>query len=276
MSQTFRMTGFAVLAFLLCNYLASTGLGAEDVSGQKAANRAQVRAMAKNAKVQSLDNQVAEGAVEVDLFQAIEKEQLAAGIIQSGMKGGKLYLENKTTQPISVRIPEAFGTRPILAQMGGGSGNDDIEQLFGSNAGGGMGGGGGGGMGGGFMNIPPEKVVAVKYQSVCLEYGKPVPDASSAYELAPLNDVTDKEDVKVLCENLHRVDLRAAQFAAWHMNSGTPIAHLASETVLRPNGKRVPNFNAKEVRQGMMLIQMSRQIASERAKKPEASLSSGS
>lgn len=272
MSQTFRITGFAVVAFLLCSCLVSAGLGAENVSEKKAANRAQVRAMAKNAKVQTLEMQAAEGSVEVDLFQAIEKDQLAAGIIQSGMKGGKLYLENKTDQPLSVRIPQAFGTRPILAQFGGGgggSGSDDIEQLFGSNAGGGM----GGGMGG-VMNIPPEKVVAVKYQSVCLEYGKPVPDASSAYELAPLNEVTTKEDVKILCENLHRVDLRAAQFAAWHMNSGTPVAHLASETILRPNGKRVPNFNAKEVQQGMMLIQMARQAAAEAAKKPEESLSS--
>jgi len=124
--------------------------------------------------------------------------------------------------------------------------------------------GGMGGMGG-FQNVPPEAVTAVKYQSVCLEYGKPEPNANMAYEICPINEVTNKAEVIFVVENLGNVDLRSAQFAAWHLNSGTPIEKLASETVLHANGVTTTNFSKQEVHQGLQLIQMAKAAAAKAA-----------
>jgi len=227
--------------------------------------KAKVRDLAKNAQTVKLSDKALDGAAEVDLFQAIEDDQIEVGVIQGAMKGGKLFIKNKTEKPLSVRIPKAFGTRPVMGQdMGMGGGN----QLIGGN---GM--GMGGGMGG-FQNIPPEKVTAVKFQSVCLEYGKPEPNANVAYEICPIEECTKKPEVIFLVESLHAVDLRSAQFAAWHMNSETPVEHLASETVLHANGVRSTNFSRQEVQQGLQLIQMSRAATAEKISDDASSSSS--
>lgn len=230
--------------------------------------KAKVRDLAKNAQMVKLSDKALDGAAEVDLFKAIEDDQIEVGVIQGAMKGGKLFIKNKTDKPLSVRIPKAFGTRPVMGQdMGMGGGN----QLLGGN---GMGMGMGGGMGG-FQNIPAEKVTAVKYQSVCLEYGKPEPNANIAYEICPIEECTQKPEVICLVESLGSVDLRSAQFAAWHMNSGTPVEHLATETVLHANGVRSTNFSRQEVQQGLHLIQMSRAATAEKIQVETSSSSTG-
>lgn len=265
MSRIVTRKNFFMLALVLVGFCAATVLAAEPNEAQVA--REKVKAMSKKAKVVKLEEKAAEGAVEVDLFKAIEDDQIQAGVVQGNMKGGKLFIQNKTDKPISVRMPSAFGTRPVLGQnMGGGNTN----QILGNGGMGGgmgdMGGGMGGGMGGmGMMNVPAEAVVAVSYKSVCLEYGKKEPTSGVAYEIAPIDEVTDKEEVKILCNMLGQVDGKAAQFAAWHMASGTSVEHLASETVLHVNGVRTTNFSQQEVQAGLQLIQYARQTAAENA-----------
>ena len=125
------------------------------------------------------------------------------------------------------------------------------------------------------FNIPPEKVISVPYESLCLEYGKPVPTSASNYEIVSMDDVTDKEEVKQLCLLIGSTDHSALQFAAWHMNSGTPVEKLASDTFLR-SGRRVPYFSAQQVQIGMKAVQqsmlMAKQVAA--AKAAEASVAS--
>lgn len=256
----------ATLSLLLV--LAVGGVSFADNAVQEA--KLKVKNLAKGAKTVKLADKALEGAEEVDLFQAIADDQIEVGVIQGAMKGGKVFVKNKTDKPLSVRMPKAFGTRPIMGQdMGGG-------QLMG---GGGMNGGGGGGMGGGmggFQNVPAEAVTAVKYQSVCLEYGKPEPNANMAYEICPINEVTNKAEVVFVVENLGNVDLRSAQFAAWHLSSGTPIEKLASETVLHANGVTTTNFSKQETLQGIQLIKMARMATAEPAATSESSSATSS
>lgn len=254
----------------ICSFFAGIGVclailvflaGSANAAPQK------TRDMAKKAKPAKLEAKAAEGFEEVDLFQAIEDGQIEAGIIQNNMKGGRLFIENKTDKPLNVRMPAAFGTRPIVSQMAQ-QRQDDIEQLFGA-------GGNGGIMGGGGFNIPSEKVVSMKYESVCLEYGKPVPTSRSNYELAKIDDVTSKEEVKEMCKLIGTgVDLGALQFSAWHMNSGVPVQRLASETVLRANGKRTTYFSQAQVKAGMIISQRARVVAQQNAQAAAESHSS--
>ncbi len=215
-----------------------------------------VKNLAKDAQVAKLADKPMEGAEEVDLFQAIADDQIEVGILQPNMKGGKILVKNKTDKPLSVRMPKAFGTRPVMGQMAGGNQN----QLMGA---GGMNGGGMNGGAGGFQNVPAEKVVAVKYQSVCLEYGKPEPTPRVAYEICPIEECTEKPEVIAVVSALGSVNLRSAQFAAWHLNSGVSVEHLASETVLHANGVTTTNFSQQEVLQGLQLIRMARATATQ-------------
>ncbi len=257
MSRIFT-TSLSLLLVLLLGSVSMADNAAKDA-------KSKVRNLAKEAQTVKLDEKAADGAAEVDLFQAIADEQIEVGVIQGAMKGGKLFVKNKTDKPLSVRMPKAFGTRPVLGQNNMGGANNQL--LGGGGMNGGMGGGmNGGGMGmGGMMNVPAEEVRAVKYQSVCLEYGKPEPNASVAYEICPIEECTAKPEVISLVASLGSVDLRSAQFAAWHMNSGTPVEQLASETVLHVDGTRTTNFSQKEVQQGLQLIQMARSAAAQDA-----------
>lgn len=234
-----------------------------------AANAApeKTREMAKKSKPGKLEAKAAEGFEEVDLFQAIEDGQIEAGVIQKNMKEGRLFIENKSDKPLTVRIPATFGTRPIASQMQIGR-QDDLEQLFGT--------GGSGGMMNN-MNIPPEKVVSMKYESLCLEYGKPVPNSRSNYELAKIEDVTDKEEVKEICKLIGTgVDHGSLQFAAWHLNSGVAPQRLASDTVLHANGKRTTYFSEAQVKAGMILSQRARAVAQQKAQTEQSVSSPGS
>src|SRR5829696_5010618 len=69
----------------------------------------------------------------VELFAGMESGDIEATMIQKDSTEGMLLVKNKTDKPLSIKIPEAFGGVPILAQRGGGGGGL-----------GGMGGGGGG------------------------------------------------------------------------------------------------------------------------------------
>ncbi len=70
-------------------------------------------------------------------------EQLAVKVIPLGAHKTNIIIENKTSEPLSIRLPSAFAAVPILAQIGGGMGP-------GGNLGGGGGlfGGGGANQGG--------------------------------------------------------------------------------------------------------------------------------
>ncbi len=80
----------------------------------------------------------------VEMFAAMEAGQIGVKIIPKDSKLARIFVENKTDKPLTVRLPAAFVGIPALAQFGGGGGG-----MGGGGMGGGGMGGGGGGMGGG-------------------------------------------------------------------------------------------------------------------------------
>lgn len=130
---------------------------------------------------------------------------------------------------------------PVLGQLLGGQG-------FGNQGAGAGGGGGTQGVGGGFnqgqgqgqgnqgnfgfggqrqgqgfggFRIPPEKLRKLKVTTVCLEHGKPEPNAKVEYRIVPLAQFRDDDRIAALCRRLAsgQTSQNTAQAAAWHLSN---------------------------------------------------------
>jgi len=105
-----------------------------------------------------------------------------------------------------------------------GAGFQGMNGLNGMNGGNALNAGNGRGLGfpGGLFKIEPEKASKLKMTSVCLEYGKPDPNAYKEYELRPLDtvvaDPVTNQVVKMLAGG--EIDQKSAQAAAWHLCNG--------------------------------------------------------
>jgi hypothetical protein len=133
--------------------------------------------------------------------------------------------------------------------LGGGQQGGGGAQAAGGGAGGGLGGGGlgGGGAaggGGGFFSIPPEKVVRLPFNSVCLEHGKPTPRPRMDYVIRPVDEFSQDPLLRELLVMIStgRVSQKAGQAAAWHLSSGKSwqeltYADLQTAQVLLANAK---------------------------------------
>ncbi len=214
----------------------------------------------------------------VEMFQAIADGQIDVTLIPRDSTLSNVMIENKTDKPLNVKLPEAFAGIPVLAQFGGGMGG-----MGGGMGGGGMGGGGqgfgggmggmgGGGMGMGMMNVPAEKVGKLKVTTVCLEHGKPEPRPAMKYRIAPIEELTDRPAVKELCCMLGtgRVDQRAAQVAAWHLNNDMSLQELAAKRLEYANGTSSPYFSPQQLQVGMQLIGMAHKMVEQRAQQGES------
>ena len=199
----------------------------------------------------------AEPAV-VDLFAGIDDGRVEATVVPRDSKKVTLQLRNKSDQPVTIRLPEAFAAVPVQAQFGGGMFGGGAGGLFGGR---GMGPGGGNpfgaGQGGGtqglgvagqnggqngvnggrrkgggpgLFSVPAGKVVKVKLTSVCLEYGKPEPHARNEYVVRPIEALCGKAEVVSIIRSLGdgEVSQEVAQLAAWNVASGTGFEEMAS------------------------------------------------
>ncbi|MBN2291259.1 MAG: hypothetical protein JXM70_02475, partial [Pirellulales bacterium] len=137
--------------------------------------------------------------------------------------------------------------------------------------GGGMGGMGMGGMGmgGGMFNVAPEVVTDFKVPTVCLEHGKGEPRPKIPYKIKPIEALTDRADVKELCTMLGygKLDQRAAQVAAWHLNNDMSWQELAAKQLHYANGTRSPYFSPQQIQAGMQIVAMAKKMAEEKSKK---------
>ncbi|NLX95151.1 MAG: hypothetical protein GXY83_03135 [Rhodopirellula sp.] len=218
----------------------------------------------------------------VEMFSAIESGQIDVKLIPKNSKQARIMIENKTDQPLSVKLPEAFAGVPVLAQFGGGMGGGG---LGGGLGGGGMGGGGGGaqtmgggmgggmggmgGMGGGGMgmfNVAPEQVGQFKVTTVCLEHGKDEPNPHVPYEIRPLEEVTSEPEVLELCSMLGKgmMDQRVAQVAAWHLANDMSWQELAAKQLRFANGTRASYFSPQEIRAAMQVVAVANQAVQQR------------
>lgn len=218
----------------------------------------------------------------VELFAAIEAGEVEAKLIPKDSTQCRVLITNKTDRPLNVALPETFAGVPVLAQFGGGGGGMGMGGMGGGQGMGGgfggmggMGGMGGGGGGGGFFNIPAEQVGQIKGTTVCLEHGKPEPRPAMAYEIKPLESLTDKPAVHELCRMVGsgQVDQRAAQAAAWHLNNGMSWAELCAKRLRYANGASQPYFHPQELRAAIQISQAAVQMAEKRQESPQDSLS---
>jgi hypothetical protein len=230
----------------------------------------------------------------VEMFSAMEAGQIDVKLIPKDSTQCRVRIENKTDKPLTVRLPDAFAGVPVLAQFGGGADIGGMGGLGGGGrmgrGGGGMGGGGtqgfGGGMGGmgggmmggmggmgggmGMMNIPPEKVVKREVATVCLEHGKKDPRPEVEYVIKPIEEFTDKTQVHEICRMLGNglVSQRAAQVAAWHLNSDLSWQELAAKYVKRGPIVR-PYFSQLELRQGLQAVSTAAKLSERRESEKE-------
>jgi len=230
----------------------------------------------------------------VELFTAIAAGQVEAKLIPRDSSQARLFLTNKTKQPLSVALPATFAAVPVLAQIGL---NDPFNQNFNNNAPQQVGGGfppmGGGPMMGGPMNfggpmnvggqnaggqnpwlrqpgifsIPPEKVGTLKLRTVCLDFGKPEPRAKIPYEIRPLDEVSDNPGLAEVCAVLGagKVPQRVAQLAAWHLANGKSWEDLAGLREKTAFATR-PQYSPQELAAARKLAEQ----AVEAAKKAES------
>ena len=188
------------------------------------------------------------------MFAAIEKGDIAVKLIPKDSTQSKIIIENKTDQPLNVKLPDAFAGVPILAQaapgMGGGAnrGGTSGGNKGNQGVGGGMG-GMGGGMGGGMFSVPPEGVGKLDVPTVCLDHGKREPRAAIPYQIKPIDSYTTKPGVRELCQMLGngQVTRRAAQAAAWHLNNAMTWEQLAAKRLHHAGGMSQPYFSPAEI-----------------------------
>jgi hypothetical protein len=242
----------------------------------------------------------AQPAETVEMFHAIEDGRIDVKLIPKDSKQSNVLIENRTDKPLTVKLPDAFAGVPVLAQIGGlgggglgagglgggglggfgggglGGGGQGFGGGFGGGGFGGGGFGGGGFGGGGLFNVPPEKVGRLKVTTVCLEHGKPEPRPAMKYEIKPIAEFTDKEEVHELCRMLGAglVDQRSAQAAAWHLNSDMTWQQLVAKQLKFANGMTRPYFQKAEIQRAMKAVSVTTQLAQQRKQAgPQDSLS---
>lgn len=148
--------------------------------------------------------------------------------------------------------------------MGGGMGGMGMGGMgMGGMGMGGGGMGGMGGMGGGFFSVPPEKIVSVPLNTVCLQHGKTDPNRTMKYRLLPVETVTENP---VLTELLTivaagKIDRQAAQAAAWHITDDMSWAQLATKEQVQINGTVGSYFNKDELMGAQQLLAVAMQRA---------------
>jgi hypothetical protein len=112
-----------------------------------------------------------------------------------------------------------------------------------------MGGQGQGGLQGGIFNIPAGRAIKIKFACVCLEYGKPEPDARMKYELKPLSEVKDSSELEAVLTSLgnKQIDQRVAQAATWHLTNDLGWDQLAALLRREVGAHKELQFSAAEV-----------------------------
>jgi hypothetical protein len=205
----------------------------------------------------------------VELFAAAESGQIKVRFIPRDDTQGRIIIENLTSQPLNVELPQSFAAVPVQAQrMGGGFGfgNGNAGQQSGQNqsvGGGGRQGGRQQGIGQNFFNVPAERVAQVKVQCVCLEHGKDNPRAAIPYRIQPIAEFTADPIVHALCVLLGggEIDQRAAQAAAWHLANGLGWNQLAAKRIERLDGSSRPYFTPDELRRAKQAVKSAADLA---------------
>ena len=194
----------------------------------------------------------------VELFAAESSGDVRIEFIALDSVNANVLVHNQTGKEIEVQLPQVFGAKPILAQIGQmgiqqGFGQQGVgQQGFGQagfgQAGGqngasqqvggafGQGGIGGNQMGraagnqfGGVMRIAPNKKRKIVATTVCLEHGKRDPSPKLAYKMVPLVEVTRNQTIRqaLVAMGQDEITQKVAQAIAWNKANDLPWKKLA-------------------------------------------------
>jgi len=232
-------------------------------------------------------------AVEVELFDAMQGQQLEVRVIAHSFSLISVYARNATRQPLKVKLPSTFGAIPIHRRSAASpnvAGNQAGAQRPGSprsnryDQGGSQGLGGSMGDPGGeeslagqpregrsenedatqhddgtgpFWLIPPGKIFRQQLPVFCLEFGRPDPSRHVPYRLCKLEEVNQRPIVRDLLKRFGRgdVDQRVAQLAAWQVANDVPWQALAKVQVTGAMARRGKRFFPKEFLVAKQLIE---------------------
>ncbi len=209
----------------------------------------------------------------MELFAGLEQQQLEVQLIPRDASQCRLLISNKTDQPLSVKLPEAFAGVPVLAQIGAFGANmppgsnaapaANAPQRVGGSA------PANGAAGPAVMNVPPESMRQVKVETVCLDYGNPTPRAAIKYEIRPMSAATDKAGLAEVCELLgrHEISHRAAQLAAWHLSNGMSWQSLAGLRTQQAIGS-IPSYTPEEIAAAKKAVKKALEMHGQRQSAP--------
>lgn len=240
----------------------------------------------------------------VGLFAGIEDERLGVKFVPQGSEGGFILVTNKSEQPLTVELPEAFVAVQVLKQFGGGGlgggglgggglgggglgggqgGGGQNQNAGGGFGGGGQGGGGlgggglgGGGLGGGggqgFFSIPPERTVRVPYVSACLNHGKADPSPNLEYKLVAVSEYTKDPVLSELITMVGsgRVPQHSAQAAIWTRTDNMSWQQLAAKNTQGIHG-RISYFTPADLTAAQYLMATAEGRVREKAQQQERS-----
>jgi len=171
----------------------------------------------------------------VDLFAAEAEGLIEVRVIPRDEKQARVFVTNKSKEPLKVRMPDALAAVPVLAQNNGvglfpgngqQQGGQQAPQPVGMTPGMQQNRGNGP-----IFNVPPEQTRDMKVMGVCLAYGKPGPRPVMNYKLVPLTHVTTNPAVASVLRRYGRGEYSqtAAQAAAWNLIDGRTWQQLARE-----------------------------------------------
>ncbi len=203
-------------------------------------------------------------AVVQDILSAEAEGLVEVKFIPNDSRSAQVVVTNRSTRPLTLRLPSGFAGVPVLAQMGmggGGQGGGFASAGIGGSqgvGGGGMGGvqnagmgiGGAQGGGGGPFSLPPERTRTLRVPTVCLEHGKREPSPRVPYRMTALSEFSSDPKLQDVMTALASgvLSQKVAQAAAWHISSGRSWDQLAAEVIDMAGGDPdVPVFTRAEL-----------------------------
>ncbi len=212
----------------------------------------------------------------VKLFDGLKDGHLSVKLVQESEKRGVLFLANKTQQPLSVQMPEAFvGVHVLNERIAriGPSVRDEPQR--------------GQSTGAGVSGDPKDRrradrndeaarriPIAARQRlklpitSVCLEYGRPTPNSKMNYRIMSVEQFARRNPVLRELIPLFvqtRINQRIAQAAAWHVSnklSWRDLSRLQNPIVVGlPGG---PIFKAEDLNVAKELVDRATERAAKR------------
>jgi hypothetical protein len=191
------------------------------------------------------------------VFQAAKDKKFEARLVQQSERGGFLLLRNVTGEDLNVRFPDAFvGVNVIgsgAAQQFGGQGTAQSTGIAVTSGQSRL----------AARNDTPEvflvaagETIRLPVTSVCLEYGKPTPNAKLRYVIMPVEQYSRNSVFHKLLPlfTKTKISQRVAQAAAWHVANDLSWAELSSILNSR-SSVPVPLFTSNDLRLAQALVE---------------------